>query len=209
MWPIRTEPAPRPLPAAGRLLVALFAAMLLALPAGASAQSSTPDYRAAFEEALPRAQAGDHRAQVQVARYYLSGQGVAADPAEAVRWFRAAAEGGRVEGMKWLADLYFSGTGVERDDAAGLSWLQQAALAGDTDARFLLGKLYWQGQRTPRDPVAAWAWLRLAADKTPQPGSREAARLLPRVAAAMTAEESAEAQARHVAGDGGGIGATH
>lgn len=208
MWPTRTEPAPRRRPTAGRLFATLFAALLLAVPTVVLAQSSTPDYRAAFEEALPRAQAGNHRAQVQIARYYLSGQGVAADAAEAVRWFRAAAEGGRVEGMKWLADLYFSGTGIERDDVAGLSWLQRAAQASDTDARFLLGKLYWQGQRTARDPVAAWAWLRLAADKTPQPGSREAARLLPQVAAALSADEAAEAQVRHAAGDGGGIGAT-
>jgi len=184
----------------------VLAAVLLALPVRAGAQSSTADYRAAFEEALPRAEAGDIRAQVQVGRYYLSGQGVAPDAVQAARWFQAAAEGGRVEGMKWLADLYFTGTGVAPDDAAGLAWLQRAAQAGDTDARFLLGRLYWRGQRTARDPVAAWAWLRLAADKVPQPGSREAARLLPQVEAALTEAERAEAEARAAAGDGGGVG---
>ncbi|MEQ8349747.1 MAG: tetratricopeptide repeat protein [Sneathiellaceae bacterium] len=178
------------------LAAAALALLLWAMPAAAQlGDKPTADYRAAFEAALPRAQAGDPRAQVQVGRYYLSGQGVAADPREAARWFRAAAETGRVEAMKWLADLYFSGTGVAQDDAAGLDWLTRAAIAGDTDARSILGELYWRGERAPRDPVAAHAWLTLAAEKVPIPGSAQARRLLPEVEAGLTDAQRAAADA--------------
>lgn len=189
MWPIRTERA---------FATALLAAgLLLAAPAAAQlGNKPAPDYRAAYAEALPRAEAGDPRAQVQVGRYLLNGQGVAADPEEAARWFRAAAEAGRVEGMKWLADMHFAGVGVPQDDAAGLAWLRRAAEAGDVDARFVLGSLYWRGERAPKDPVEAWTWLSLAAAKTPVPGSREAKRLLPEVEAALTPAQRQAAQAR-------------
>ena len=187
MWPTRTDIA----------RVAVAAALLLA-PVPAAAQRGdkpTANYRAAFAEALPKAEAGDPRAQVQVGRYYLNGQGVAAEPQEAARWFRAAAEAGRIEGMKWLADMYFAGVGVPQSDADGVDWLTRAALAGDTDARAILGRLYWTGEQAGQDPVAAWAWLTLAAEKTPIPGAAEARRLLPDVEAAMSDDQKAEAAA--------------
>lgn len=190
MWRILTDPARR-----AALAAAVIALSLLAMPAAAQLRDKpTADYRAAFAEALPKAQAGDPRAQVTVGRYYLNGQGVAADPAEAARWFHAAAEAGRIEGMKWLADMYFAGAGVAQDNAAGLAWLRRASLAGDTDARSILGELYWYGERAPRDPVAAWAWLTLAAEKTPIPGSAQAMRLLPEVTAALNPEQRAAAE---------------
>ena len=171
-------------------LAGLAALLLTAGPAAAQlGDKPTANYRAAFEEALPKAEAGEPRAQVQVGRYYLNGQGVAADPEAAFRWFLAAAETGRIEGMKWLADLYFAGVGVAQSDEDGLAWLTRAAEAGDTDARAILGRLYWDGVRAPRDPVAAWAWLTLAAEKTPIPGSAEAKRLLPEVESGLTADQ--------------------
>lgn len=181
------------------LAALLLAALILGVPGPAAAQLGPrpmPDFRAAFAEALPRAEAGDPRAQVQIGRYYLNGQGVAADPVEAARWFRLAAEAGRVEAMKWLADLYFTGTGVEQDDAQGLAWLRRAAEARDVDARSILGSLYWRGDRVPKDPVEAWLWLSLAAAKAPVPGSAEARRLLPEVEAALDAGQLAAARAR-------------
>ena len=49
---------------------------------------------ASFEEAREHAEAGDAAAQSFVGAAYLAGAGVHPDPAEAVRWFTAAAEQG-------------------------------------------------------------------------------------------------------------------
>ena len=75
-------------------------------------------------------------------------------PAEAVRWFRLAAEQG--------------------------------------DAQFNLGVRYANGQGVPQDDVSAHMWLHLAAAT----GQVEARTVRERVAASMTREQIAEAQAR-------------
>lgn len=55
------------------------------------------------------------------------GRGNAADPAEAVTWYRRAAVRGGDAAMLALARAHHSGKGVEQDEEAAFFWLQQAA----------------------------------------------------------------------------------
>ena len=70
--------------------------------------------------------------------FYAKGVGVEKDEAEAVKWFRAAAEQGFMKGKALLGLAYFEGTGVEKDEAEGVKWLRAAAEQGDETAQKFL-----------------------------------------------------------------------
>lgn len=88
------------------------------------------DYRRAFTEWQPLAESGDSTAQVAVAGLYLSGQGVRADVAEALRWYHRAAEGGNAVAQLNLGDVYARGLGVAVDPVAAYVWFSLAAAQG-------------------------------------------------------------------------------
>ncbi|MBN2207705.1 MAG: sel1 repeat family protein [Candidatus Coatesbacteria bacterium] len=58
---------------------------------------------------------------------YMKGHGVSQDDAEAVRWFRKAAEVGDRDGIYHLGKMYYQGKGVDRDAAKALAWYKKAA----------------------------------------------------------------------------------
>ncbi len=65
---------------------------------------------------------------------YEQGRGVEKDTAEAVRWYRKAAEAGDVEGMAHLGVMYAQGIGVAKDEAEARKWLSKAASLSDKNA---------------------------------------------------------------------------
>ena len=94
-----------------RLLVVLLASALLSGEACAGfdegfAMYAAGDYRGAFAELRPLAEAGDARAEGFLARMYLAGQGVRPDTAEGMKWERKAAEHGIVAAQLELAPRY-------------------------------------------------------------------------------------------------------
>lgn len=100
------------------------------------------DYRTAFGEWQPLAEAGDAEAQIALAGLYLVGQGVGSDPAAAARWYRRAAEQGDAVAQQNLGELYSLGRGVARDLVRAYVWLSLAAEQGR----------HWAAQR--RDDLA-------------------------------------------------------
>ena len=65
---------------------------------------------------------------------YRAGKGVEQDNAEALRWYRAAAEQGYAAAQYNLGYMYRSGKGVTRDLAAAERWYTLAAEQGYGDA---------------------------------------------------------------------------
>ncbi len=78
----------------------------------------------------PLAEAGDAEAQTALGGLYLGGTVVAANPAEAARWYRLAAEQGDPVAQLNLGDLYIRGSGVGRDLVQAYLWLSLAAAQG-------------------------------------------------------------------------------
>lgn len=110
---------------------------------------------------LPLRQAaadGDARAQFEVAAIYTEGRAVAADPAEAARWYERAAAQGFVPAQYRLGNLYEAGTGVEKDLEMARLWYQRAAEAGNRMAMHNLAALYASGQLGEQqfEPAAEW-----------------------------------------------------
>jgi TPR repeat protein len=147
--------------------VVMLAALLLLRGELALAQS--PDQASARKRAIADlkeiAYAGNVNAQVQLGVIYLTGDGVAKDDVEAVKWLRKAADQDNALGERYLAEMYFKGRGVPADIAEAAKWLRMAAEQGDAQSEHNLAVLYTQGQGVPRNLKEAANWMRKAAEQ--------------------------------------------
>jgi TPR repeat protein len=125
---------------------------------------------------------------------YLLGRGVPQDRAEALKWFRRAADQGLAASEFMLGFAYRTGEyGVPQDHAQAIKWLRRAAQQGHNLAQSNLGFAYRDGEGVPQDYVRAHMWLNLAAAQA-KPDDRVAAEARDKLAAKMTSAQIAEAQ---------------
>ena len=75
---------------------------------------------------------------------YDNGEGVPQDYAEAVKWYRLAAEQGNAKAQYNLAVMYDNGEGVPQDYAEAVKWYRLAAEQGDAKAQHSVGRKYGQ-----------------------------------------------------------------
>ncbi len=150
-----------------RFFLCTFTILLLArFGAGADLASAKrayeeKDYAMALTQLLPLAEKANPEAQLLLGKMYLNGQGVFADPKQAIKWFNASAAQGNADAQFFLGSIYLL---PHRDVTEGVRWLRLSAEQGNKDAQYLLGKAYLQGDKElPRDPAQAEMWLRLAA----------------------------------------------
>jgi uncharacterized protein len=136
------------------------------------------DGPAALREFKPLALAGEADAENALGLVLERGEGVPANPAEAVTWFRRAADHGLVAGMVNLGRAFDSGTGVAKDPVEAVRLYATAANRGSLQAMMLLGAAYDRGAGVPVDRIAARSWILKAAQAGLVPGMYEAARLL-------------------------------
>lgn len=120
--------------------------------------------RVVFLEALVSAEAGDARAQVNVAWDYLAGANIVKNESAALTWFRRAVEQGSPEGMIGLGGMYEIGQGIDKNGAAALELYRRAASLGNTDAMIAVGEVNQLGRGTPKNEAEAVNWYRKAAD---------------------------------------------
>jgi uncharacterized protein len=112
-------------------------------------------------------------AQNEVGFLYQRGQGVKRNEAEAVKWFRLAADqGGLVVAQNNLADIYVLGIGVPQDFGEAFKWYRIAADQNSSYAENVLGVAYEHGFYVAQDDAEAFRWYRRAANKFyDRPGS--------------------------------------
>ena len=84
------------------------------------------------------------------------------DEAEAVRWYRMAAEQGDASAQYNLGIRYDNGRGVLKDEAEAVRWYRMAAEQGHADAQAILGAGYFLGRGVLKDSVLAHMWLNIA-----------------------------------------------
>ncbi len=149
---------------------------------------------AAFREALAL-QPDYPEAQFNLAQLVDGGRGVAADPVEAARLYRAAAEMGHTGAQVNLGRMYSDGRGVARDDSEAVRWYRRAAELGQPIAQFNLAQMYAAGDGVQQDDAAAYVWYSIAAARL-APDRREAS-----VSARARAIEARDAVARRMSPD--------
>ena len=113
------------------------------------------DFKAAYAELLPSAEAGDAAAQYEIGLMRDSGYGVAEGPHSAAHCFRAAAEHGHDRAQHAIATYYEPGKGVEQDFAQAAHWYGLSAEQGNAKAARNLGNLYLEGQGVALDHIRA------------------------------------------------------
>ena len=106
-------------------------------------------------------------------RYLLGTDGVDRDVAEAVNWFRKAAEQGHPGGQHELGFRYRYGEGVPQDTKEAVKWFRSAAEQGLAPAQCELGLCYLHGIGVPKDFEKSVEWFRKAAEQGFAPGQHE------------------------------------
>jgi len=97
------------------------------------------------------AEAGDEKAQFQVAGFYLEGTGTERSTALALKWLRSSAEQGNPAAQVRLAGLLLQSEDVKGDPAEAAALFQQAASRGSVDGEYNLGVCYRLGIGVPVD----------------------------------------------------------
>jgi hypothetical protein len=96
--------------------------------------------------------------------------GIGADPrqpapADALNWYRKAAQQGSMDAATDIALLYANGKGIARDPAQAVVWFRRAAEGGDGSAQYNLALMYERGEGVPQDYKEAIRWFTAAADQ--------------------------------------------
>jgi len=95
---------------------------------------------------------------------YDDGRGVPRDYAEAVRWYRMAAEQGNARAQFSLGSMYDHGEGLPRTTPRLFAGTASGG-TGNADAQNSLGLGYEDGQGAPQDHAEAARWYRKAAEQ--------------------------------------------
>jgi TPR repeat protein len=85
------------------------------------------------------------------------------DYAQAMHWYRQAADQGFGVGQFDVGRLYADGLGVPVDYVEAMKWLRLASLQGNVAAQTGIGHLYEDGHGVPVDYAEAMRWFRLGA----------------------------------------------
>lgn len=104
---------------------------------------------------------GHPEAQLEVARCYQNGVGVAKNAENAVVWYKKAAEQGNAEAQCALGECYYQAFGVEKNEKEARRWYEAAATQGNATAQYMIGRLYAALSYN----VAAVKWYTKAAEQ--------------------------------------------
>lgn len=88
-----------------------------------------------FAEVKRKAESGNSKDQLGLARMYYNGDGTTKDDAKAAEWYQKAAEQENVFAQYNLGVMYDKGEGVPRDAAKAVEWWQKAAAQGNEAAQ--------------------------------------------------------------------------
>jgi TPR repeat protein len=97
--------------------------------ADAAKRHRAGDTAAAMAFWVPLAQKGDANAAFNLGTIHQYGDGVAKNPAEALKWYRIAAERGDRESQSRLGAMYLNGEGTAKDEKQGWRWINEHRVA--------------------------------------------------------------------------------
>ena len=104
-------------------------------------------------------------AQFRLGKQYDKGEGVPQDKAQALSWYRKAAERGYPEAQLLLGIMYDQGVGVAQDYAQAITWYRKAAEQNYAKAQYNLAGMYDEGLGLEQDYQQAAVWYLKAAQQ--------------------------------------------
>jgi TPR repeat protein len=151
-------------------LVASSAAVVA--PTVESAMRDYTEHR--YEEAARKLQVlagqGNAEAQYNLGLLYRRGHGVPQDLAQALVWYKKAAEQGYPLAENNLGFMYTKGLGVPEDKQEGFKWYMAAAAHNFVMAQYNVGLKLFYGEGVQKNLDQSFQWFMKAADR----GCREA-----------------------------------
>lgn len=90
---------------------------------------------------------------------YYRGQGVSRDSADAIGWYRKAADQGNATAQYVLGVIYYQGKEVPRDYAQAIHWYRKAADHGDEEGQMFLALAYYHGEGVSQSYADAARWF--------------------------------------------------
>lgn len=166
------------------MLAGLMLMPMFALPSRADYEDGERAYKAGKTDAAlkvwePLAEQGDARAQFGVATIYdryaaasimVGGRDsprAAEERAQALKWYRKAADQGHVGALGKLGEAYLNGISVPKDVDEGMRFYLRAAERGHVGAQWVTAQAYSANLvGVPRDRLEAFLWMRRAAVQT-------------------------------------------
>ena len=107
-----------------------------------------------------KAAQGDAEAQWLTGRFYDLGlYGHEKNAAEALQWYRKAAEQGNASAQLDLGICYSKGKGLEKDFAVAVKWFRKSAEQGNPTAQSNLARHYAIGEGVEGNMLEAAKWL--------------------------------------------------
>lgn len=111
------------------------------------------------------AESGVVSAQFDLAQAYESGQGIAVDTHESVRWLKSAAQNGHPEALFRLGLAFQRGIAVDQDSSAAVECFLKGAEQGNIQCLCALADAYRDGRGVTKDEGAAVNWYTKAAEQ--------------------------------------------
>ena len=144
--PAPTAPAPKPAAPATKPVV------LASKPAASSA-----------DKVAAAANQGNATAETIIGLRYLDGQGIPADPTQALKWLQKAADAGQAVAQYRLGTMYERGQGVAANPTLAAKWYLAAANQGNRKAMHNLAVSYAEGATGKKDMAESARWFSKAA----------------------------------------------
>ena len=88
-----------------------------------------------FDETMAEAKQGAAYAQFNLGVMYDNGDGIPENDAEAVKWYRKAADQGHAKAQSNLGVMYYNGDGVPENHVRAYVWLSMAKTQGYESAK--------------------------------------------------------------------------
>ncbi len=123
-------------------------------------------YEQRINAEIPKATAGDVKAQYLLGRLYRLGEGRTRNLRLAFKWFSSAAKLGHTGAQYELGTMYARGEGVGQSYYRAFEWFSLAARVGrHRSAQYAMGELYYYGRGVDVDYVDALNWFQKAAQR--------------------------------------------
>ena len=97
--------------------------------------------------------------------YFYGRKGKKTNYAEAMKWYRKAAEKGNAVAQNNLGNMYKNAFGVTKDYNEAVKWFQLAAEQGNASGQYNLGLMYQHGYGVKKDYAKALEWYEKSAKK--------------------------------------------
>jgi uncharacterized protein len=141
------------------------ALLLMSVVSQSTTQQSEAD-RKLLADVRGKAEKGDAQSQYELGQAFDGGSlGVAKNEAEAVKWYRRAAEQNDAGAQCALGVCYANGQGVAKDEAEAVKWFGKAAEQNDALAQYNLGIACHDGRGVAKHEAEAVKWFRKAAEQ--------------------------------------------